>query len=265
MRICMTCHENKDDLEFTITDNPEFDNGLLVNVCNACIASDVLYDYFSGNNVVSNYRKKLIAKRHRIPAAIRREILTQYNYTCRICGTTENLHIDHIIPVTKGGLSTSDNLQVLCSMCNNIKKNKDIHPQSYVVGYPIMMEGSLVIDYFLKRFGLTRRLHYRGINSGLIQLDEKTEYLIIEPTTHDIESYEHLINQFMYTNMPFITALNNNLKMGDYGKEICLSTMSKLVYNKHTTAIHYAAKVLGWKLLYIKKTSQYKPFNLYNT
>lgn len=49
------------------------------------------------------------------------------NYTCQICGKympdEVGLHIDHIIPVSKGGKSIASNLQVLCSKCNGHKSN----------------------------------------------------------------------------------------------------------------------------------------------
>jgi 5-methylcytosine-specific restriction endonuclease McrA len=35
------------------------------------------------------------------------------------------LHIDHIVPVSKGGASEMDNLQTLCFDCNEGKKNQD--------------------------------------------------------------------------------------------------------------------------------------------
>ena len=34
------------------------------------------------------------------------------------------LHIDHIIPVSKGGKTVESNLQVLCSKCNGRKSSK---------------------------------------------------------------------------------------------------------------------------------------------
>ena len=34
------------------------------------------------------------------------------------------LHIDHIIPIAKGGKSVPNNLRVLCSKCNGAKGSK---------------------------------------------------------------------------------------------------------------------------------------------
>lgn len=43
---------------------------------------------------------------------------------CSICRSTEKLQLDHIIPVSKGGLNDPANIQVLCQRCNAIKSNK---------------------------------------------------------------------------------------------------------------------------------------------
>lgn len=51
---------------------------------------------------------------------------------CAICGIVllavgADSHVDHIIPVSKGGLSTRENLQLLCPPCN-LSKNDRILP-----------------------------------------------------------------------------------------------------------------------------------------
>lgn len=49
---------------------------------------------------------------------IRRRIYSRDGRVCRSCGATHGLSIDHIVPVSRGGNSTDDNLQVLCLGCN---------------------------------------------------------------------------------------------------------------------------------------------------
>ena len=55
---------------------------------------------------------------------IRRRIYARDGRKCRACGAEHGLSIDHIIPISKGGNSTDDNLQVLCLGCNVLKGNR---------------------------------------------------------------------------------------------------------------------------------------------
>ena len=49
-----------------------------------------------------------------------RKVLEKDNNTCQCCNRTNvKMHIDHILPLIKGGTHTYDNLQVLCADCNS--------------------------------------------------------------------------------------------------------------------------------------------------
>lgn len=54
-------------------------------------------------------------------SAFRPIIFRRDEYRCRLCGSSEDLEVDHIIPIARGGLNRSDNLQTLCRTCNRSK------------------------------------------------------------------------------------------------------------------------------------------------
>lgn len=54
-------------------------------------------------------------------------LLPKYNYTCLCCNKKEPeilLTIDHVIPVSLGGMNIIENAQPLCHSCNSRKKAK---------------------------------------------------------------------------------------------------------------------------------------------
>lgn len=67
-------------------------------------------------------------ERNRITAGIRSKVLARDSYRCRHCGISTALgavlHVDHIIPISKGGTSNPGNLQTLCQDCNLGKSNR---------------------------------------------------------------------------------------------------------------------------------------------
>ena len=76
------------------------------------------------------WRKSAAGQRALMTARLRESIKGRDNYTCRQCSISVHsephllLEVDHITPVSKGGLSTEENLQTLCWRCNRTKSNK---------------------------------------------------------------------------------------------------------------------------------------------
>ena len=55
------------------------------------------------------------------PLRLRFRLLTKYNFTCQYCGRKPPecvLHIDHLLPKSKGGELEEKNLIVACAECN---------------------------------------------------------------------------------------------------------------------------------------------------
>ena len=61
-------------------------------------------------------------KRTHLSAKIRKQIHSKYNNICVYCGHPSE-HIDHVIPVSRGGTNNTNNLVAACSSCNHRKFN----------------------------------------------------------------------------------------------------------------------------------------------
>ena len=93
------------------------------------------------NNIFQNiksisfakYRQKMFNKmrnnkdsKRNFDEAQRQVIYRRDNGTCKICGRKcewNDWEADHIVPWSKGGKSTPDNCQMLCTKCNLAKSN----------------------------------------------------------------------------------------------------------------------------------------------
>ena len=70
---------------------------------------------------------------------LRFTVLARDNFTCCFCGASPRkdpavtLHIDHIVPWSKGGKTSLSNLQTLCSKCNLGKSNLMIDSNGVIV------------------------------------------------------------------------------------------------------------------------------------
>ena len=72
-------------------------------------------------------------ERRTIPLSLRWFVLVRDGHKCQSCGATTSdgavLHIDHIKPYSKGGLTVLDNLQALCRDCNAGKRDRWAEPE----------------------------------------------------------------------------------------------------------------------------------------
>jgi 5-methylcytosine-specific restriction endonuclease McrA len=53
----------------------------------------------------------------------RRAVFARDSWTCQYCGSRSNLTVDHIVPRSKGGTSTWENIVASCAPCNRRKGN----------------------------------------------------------------------------------------------------------------------------------------------
>lgn len=76
------------------------------------------------------YQRKLMTP------GLRYNILQRDGFRCQLCGRSAKDHpgleleVDHIVPVSKGGLTIESNLQTLCRDCNRGKAAKTMQPQT---------------------------------------------------------------------------------------------------------------------------------------
>lgn len=82
------------------------------------------------------FRKSAAGQRALMTASLRESIKQRDSFTCKYCSLSLKdepnllLEVDHIKPVSKGGLSVEENLQTLCWRCNRAKSNKDHSPRA---------------------------------------------------------------------------------------------------------------------------------------
>ena len=79
--------------------------------------------------VTSKNSPQVHKTKREVSLQLRYKVLKRDNFKCCFCGASPaknpavELHIDHIIPWSKGGETLEENLQTLCSECNLGKSN----------------------------------------------------------------------------------------------------------------------------------------------
>jgi 5-methylcytosine-specific restriction endonuclease McrA len=60
----------------------------------------------------------------RVPPVNRKEVLRRDKHTCQYCGSTKQLTLDHVLPRSKGGKHSWDNVVIACERCNSLKGDR---------------------------------------------------------------------------------------------------------------------------------------------
>ena len=83
-------------------------------------------------NELVKFKKSADGQRALMTSQLREKIKMRDCYACKICKLSISdeknllLEIDHIIPLSKGGITSENNLQTLCWKCNRSKGSKII-------------------------------------------------------------------------------------------------------------------------------------------
>lgn len=74
------------------------------------------------------YEYQIKRERALMTESLRYDILKRDGFRCQICGAIQadgvKLHVDHILPVSRGGRTIKSNLRTLCDRCNRGKRDK---------------------------------------------------------------------------------------------------------------------------------------------
>ena len=76
---------------------------------------------------------KTYVKPSRTPAFTRFNVFLRDRFTCQYCGGHEDLTFDHVVPRSKGGQTTWENVVAACSPCNLLKGG---HLPQHIQMYP---------------------------------------------------------------------------------------------------------------------------------
>lgn len=98
-------------------------NWSIVNRWGAKKFHSLVWDYVQGDKTIHDISAAKSSKRKPISAKLRAEVLERDNYRCVKCGASAKssgttLHLNHRLPVSKGGKNSLENLETTCADCN---------------------------------------------------------------------------------------------------------------------------------------------------
>ncbi len=124
--LCSNCLDGVKSREIDTSREAQFaKQGNIIKYCEQCGKESLGQDEFC---VGCGNKFKIITMEEQdsryIPKEIIGKVWLRYKGECAKCGSSLNLQLDHIIPYSKGGATTLENLQLLCKKCNLEKSDK---------------------------------------------------------------------------------------------------------------------------------------------
>ena len=115
---------------------PKFQFQYISSGGNSAMSTDITFDinnldrFIGYLSEIIKFKKSVAGQRTFMTSKLREKIKERDNYSCKKCGASIQdepnllLEIDHIIPLSKNGLTEEKNLQTLCWKCNRSKGSK---------------------------------------------------------------------------------------------------------------------------------------------
>lgn len=118
--ICIMCGKTREELGgLSYFHRFKVKNCLLCVLCFIEMVENQVFGELPTINIETiryvEYKKEKISKK------VRKTVYERDDYKCVYCGSDKNLTLDHVIPESKGGESTVENLVVACRKCNTKK------------------------------------------------------------------------------------------------------------------------------------------------
>lgn len=84
------------------------------------------YEYIETVDPSNVKRERAKAREMRSSSWWRQQVGRGVCYHCEQKFSVEELTMDHLIPLSRGGRSTKKNIVVACKQCNSLKKNRTV-------------------------------------------------------------------------------------------------------------------------------------------
>lgn len=165
---------------------------------------------------------------------MRFEVFKRDNFECQYCGAKPPkvpLEIDHIIPVSKNGKTTKDNLITACFDCNRGKSNIELDN----------IPTPLIETIEKKKVAQLQYLEYKKIL--------KKEQKIINQEIEEVEDvFTSVFEGYSFTDKFKITVKKFNKELGVYVVADAMETACNKIYHNQNQALSYFCGIC-WNII----------------